>query len=106
MHDRTSRALAAIAEMDRRRISLADQSTPGGPPRRVSKRKRTDKPSYTVAEINQLLDRRFGRRNYVRDTAEDVWIVRDEDHSEGRGFHVVTRDGAWERVVIGPMELN
>ena len=73
----------------------------------MSKRKRTDKPSYTVAEINQLLDRRFGRRNYVRDTAEDVWIVRDEDHSgEGRGFHVVTRDGAWERVVIGPTELN
>jgi hypothetical protein len=48
-----------------------------------------------------------GRNNYVRDAAEDVWIVADEDHSgEGRGFHVVTRDGAWERVVVGPTELN
>ena len=73
----------------------------------MSKRRKADKPSYSVAEINQLLDRRFGRRNYVRDAVENVWIVRDAEHTgEGRGFHVVFRDGAWERVVIGPMELN
>ena len=73
----------------------------------MSKRRKADKPSYTIAEINRFLDRRVGRKNYVRDTAEDVWIVTDDDHSgEGRGFHVVSRDGAWERVVIQPTELN
>ena len=73
----------------------------------MSKRKGADKPSYSVAEIDHFLDRMVGRRNYVRDAAENVWIVADEDHiGEGRGFHVVTRDGLWERVVIGPTELN
>jgi hypothetical protein len=73
----------------------------------MSKRRKADKPSYSVAEINRFLDRRVGRTNYIRDAVENVWIVADEDHSgEGRGFHVVSRDGAWERVVIGPMELN
>jgi hypothetical protein len=67
----------------------------------------TDKPSFTVAEINSFLDRRVGRKNYIRDAHEDVWIVPDKRHSgAGRGFHVVTRDGLWRRVVIEPMELN
>ena len=61
----------------------------------MSKRRKADRPSYTVAEINRFLDRRVGRTNYVRDAVENVWIVADDDHSgEGRGFHVVSRDGA------------
>ena len=72
-----------------------------------SRTPKTDKPSYTVAEINSFLDRRVGRRNYVRDAVENVWIVPDKSHiGEGRGFHVVSRDGLWRRVVIEPMELN
>ncbi len=73
----------------------------------MSKGKRADKPSYTVAEINSFLDRRVGRPNYVRDAVENVWLVPDKGHiGDGRGFHVVTRDGTWRRVVVEPLELN
>jgi hypothetical protein len=73
----------------------------------MSKRRKADKPQYTVAEISRFLDRKVGRRNYVRDLVENVWIVPDKSHSGvGRGFHVVTRDGLWRRVVIDPMALH
>ena len=73
----------------------------------MSKRRKADGPPYTVAEINSFLNRRVGRRNYVRDAVENVWIVADKSHSgEGRGFHIVTRDGTWRRVVVEPAALN